>query len=70
MARRQAGNDLAPEGVADERRALQPDFPHPGGEGVGEPGHVQDAMGLLALAETGQGCIDPMVGNLLRLGTM
>jgi hypothetical protein len=53
--------------------ALQPDFPHPGGEVVGEPRHVQDATGLLALAAAGQvGCIDPMVGSqpLLRVGTM
>ena len=64
MAHRQVGYDLVPEGVADERRALQPDFPHPGGERVGEPSHVQDATGLLALAEAGQvRRIDPMVGS-------
>jgi hypothetical protein len=69
MAHRQVGYDLAPEGDADERRALQPDFPYPGGEGVAEPGHVQDATGLLALAEDGQvGCIDPIVGDQPLVG--
>jgi hypothetical protein len=38
MAHRQVGYDLVPEGVADERRALQPDFPHPGGESPSHPG--------------------------------
>jgi hypothetical protein len=69
MAHRQVDYDLVPEGVADERRAFQPDIPHPGDERVGEPGHVQDATGLLTLAEAGQlGCIDPMVGSQLLEG--
>ena len=39
--------------------ALQPDSPYPGGEGVAEPGHGQDATGLLTFAEAGQvGCMD------------
>ena len=38
MAHRQVGYDLVPEGVADERRAFQPDFPHPGGESPSHPG--------------------------------
>jgi hypothetical protein len=32
MVHRLVGYDLVPEVVADERRALQSDFPHPGGE--------------------------------------
>jgi hypothetical protein len=64
MAHRQLGSDLAPDVVADERRALQPDFSHPGGEGVAVPGHGQDATGLLTLAEAGQvRRIDPMIGS-------
>ena len=38
MAHRKVGYDLVPEGVADERRAFQPDFPHPGGESPSRPG--------------------------------
>ena len=71
MAHRQVGHDLLPEVVADERRALEPDFPHPGGERVGEPGHVQGATGLLALPEAGQvRRMDQMVGSHLRMGAM
>lgn len=53
-------DDLATERVADERRAPEAHRPHSGGEGVREPGHVQDAGRLLTLAEAGQvGRVDP-----------
>src|SRR5215204_6404009 len=62
MARCQFGDDLAAYGVADQRRSLQPELIHPGREGPGEAGYVEDARGAIAQPEAGQvGHEDPAV---------
>src|SRR5215204_2591629 len=48
MAHRQVGYDLVPEGVADERRAFQPDFPHPGGESPSRPGRDSGFLAVMS----------------------
>ena len=60
MAHCQVGYDLVSEGVADEHRAFQPDFPNPGAASPSRPGRD----GASRSRRGGQlGCIGPMVGS-------
>jgi hypothetical protein len=71
MVHRLVGYDLVPEVVADERRALQPEFPHPGGKESDSPVTSRTRRGFSLSPKPGRsGAIDQMVGSLLRVGTM